>query len=199
MYGRSRFVCVKVLSLGVEHETAVALIRGGVGLDTPGTPTRGGTWADLGAGSGVFTRALASLLGPTGTVYAIDRDRRAAQHLDARSGPVSGATIQVRQADFTRPLELDPLDGLLLANALHFAPQQERVLRRLVGHVKHHGRLVVVEYDTHRRTPWGPFPVPLERLGQLTRAVGLTEFREVGRQPSSFGGRELYAAVAVKP
>lgn len=187
----------------MEHETAVALIREGVSTGTPGTPPRGSTWADLGAGSGVFTRALASLLGPTGTVYAVDRDgrtvRQLAKHLDARPGPTSGATTHVRQADFTRPLELDPLDGLLLANSLHFTSQQERVLRRLVGHMKAHGRLLIVEYDTHQRTPWGPFPVPLEQLRGLTRAVGLTDFREVGRQPSSFGGRELYAAVAVKP
>lgn len=189
----------------MEHETAVALIREGVGTGTPGTPPRGSTWADLGAGSGVFTRALASLLGPTGTVYAVDRDRRAVQqlssHVDTRLDASNRfqATTHVRQADFTRPLELDPLDGLLLANALHFVPQQERVLQRLVGHLKAQGRLLVVEYETRRPTPWGPFPVPLERLKQLTRAVGLAELREVGRQPSSFGGRELYAAVAVKP
>jgi ubiquinone/menaquinone biosynthesis C-methylase UbiE len=139
----------------VEHETAVALIREGVGLDKLGTPNPGGTWADLGAGSGVFTRALAALLGPAGTVYAIDRDGRAVRQLGMQPGPASGATIHMRQADFTRPLELDPLDGLLLANALHFAPQQERVLRRLVGYLKRHGRLLVVEYDTHRRTPLG--------------------------------------------
>ena len=183
----------------MEHETAVALIRGGVGAGTPGTPPPGGTWADLGAGSGVFTRALAPLLGPAGTVYAVDRDGRAVQHLNTQPGPAPGAIIYACQADFTRPLELDLLDGLLLANALHFVPQQERVLERLVGHLKRHGRLVVVKYDTHRRTPWGPFPLPLERLRELTRAVGLTGFREVVRQPSRFGGRELYAAVAVKP
>lgn len=183
----------------MEHETAVALIREGIGLDKLGIPNPGGTWADLGAGGGVFTRALASLLGPAGIVYAVDRDKQVVQHLRTQPGLTSGATIYARQADFTRPLELDPLDGLLLANALHFVPQQERVLRRLVGHLKHHGRLLVVEYDTRRRTPWGPFPLSLERLKQLTRAVGLAKFREIGRQPSRFGGRELYAAVAVKP
>ena len=48
----------------------VGLIRGGI-------PTGGGAWADLGAGTGNFTWALRDLLDPTGTIYAIDRDRKA--------------------------------------------------------------------------------------------------------------------------
>ena len=34
----------------------------------------GGTWADIGAGSGAFTLALAELLGPRGRIFAVDRD-----------------------------------------------------------------------------------------------------------------------------
>jgi ubiquinone/menaquinone biosynthesis C-methylase UbiE len=45
----------------------VALIRGGVAEP-------GGIWADLGAGTGNFTWALAELLGLSATVHAIDRD-----------------------------------------------------------------------------------------------------------------------------
>ena len=34
----------------------------------------GGTWADIGAGEGAFTLALADLLGPGGRIVAVDRD-----------------------------------------------------------------------------------------------------------------------------
>ncbi len=47
----------------------VALIRAGV-------PPAGGVWADLGAGTGNFTLALAEILGPTATIYALARDDR---------------------------------------------------------------------------------------------------------------------------
>ena len=110
----------------MEHETAVSLIRAGA-------PTPGETWAELGAGSGVFTAALSALLGPSGTVYASDRNPQAVERL--RSLKTFGATLHVQRADFTRPRDLSnltALDGLLLANTLHFAARQERVLRQLV-------------------------------------------------------------------
>lgn len=44
-------------------------------------PGRGGTWADLGAGDGTFTRALAGLLGPDGRIYAVDCDAKAVESL----------------------------------------------------------------------------------------------------------------------
>lgn len=166
----------------------MALIQGGVG-------TSGGTWADLGAGGGVFTRALSALLGTTGTVVAVDRDVQAVRRLAELVGT---GRIKVSRNDFTRPLDLAELDGLLLANSLHFVARQERVLRQLVAYLRPQGRLLVVEYDTRQRAPWGPFPVPLERLRELAGTTGLSKPQEVGRQPSRFGGRELYAAVAVK-
>ncbi len=176
----------------MEHATAVSLIRAGVGAP-------GETWAELGAGSGVFTAALSVLLGPGGTVYASDRDVRAVERL--RALKTFGATLHVQQADFTRPRDLSnltDLDGLLLANTLHFTARQERVLRQLVQILRPQGRLLVVEYDTFQRTPWGPFPLPPERLQRLARASGLGHFSEIGRQPSRFSGRELYAAVAFR-
>lgn len=39
------------------------------------------TWADLGAGSGTLTEALAHIVGPSGTVFAVDRDPVAANRL----------------------------------------------------------------------------------------------------------------------
>ena len=170
----------------MNHTDAVSLIRAGVA-------NKGGVWADLGAGSGVFTRALADLLGPEGQVFAVDRQP---SHLAERE-PERGTIIPL-QADFTRALELPPLDGLLMANALHFVRRHERVLRGLVRHLKPGGTFLLVEYDLSRGSPWIPFPVPFGRFQTLAPRVGLSEVREVGRRPSRYGPRELYAAVAVK-
>lgn len=158
-----------------------------------GVPGAGGVWADLGAGAGTFARALSVVLGRDGRVIAVDRDSRS---LAGIVSPPGGAPIRTLTADIRRPLELPELDGLLLANALHFVARQESVLRGLTRHLKPGGSALFLEYDTNRVSPWNPHPLPLERLQRLSEIVGLEEFQERARLPSSFGGRELYLAVA---
>src|SRR5687768_3544134 len=103
----------------------------------------GEVWADLGAGDGVFTRALAALVGPTGHVFAVDEDERALASIRAwGSGQVT-----VLRADVTGPLALPPLEGLVMANVLHFVPDAETVLPRIVGLLKPGGRFVLIEYE----------------------------------------------------
>ena len=76
----------------MDHADHVRLLQGGV--------TRGGTWADLGAGTGAFTLALADLVGPGGNVIAVDRDRGALHDLERALRP-GGATVRTLAADFT--------------------------------------------------------------------------------------------------
>jgi precorrin-6B methylase 2 len=67
----------------------VALIRPGV--ERPGGDPPRETWADLGAGSGAFTQALASLVGPGAVIYALDRDERALRSLEGAFRALEGA------------------------------------------------------------------------------------------------------------
>ena len=108
-------------------DDAAALIRAAV-------PRPGETWADLGAGTGTFTLALASLLGAAGRVIAVERDAAALASLRALGQRSSDgvAPIAAVQGDFSRPLTLPaPLDGVLLANALHFVRDDDQA--RVVG------------------------------------------------------------------
>ncbi len=171
------------------HQEAVRLLQN--------VPTPGETWADLGAGSGTFTHALSELLGPDGRVLAVDRNASALRQIGAASP--GAAVIETLHADLAEALGLPPLDGLLLANSLHFVRQQVPVLRHLAGFLKPGGKVLVLEYDTPRASPWNPYPLPFARLAQVVAASGLGELRELSRRPSAFGGRELYLAVAVRP
>lgn len=157
----------------------------------------GETWADLGAGTGNFTRALAELLGPAGTVYAVDRDARALAAQRARAADARVAEIVLRQADVARTLDLPALDGALLANLLHFVRDQDALLRRLRAHLKPHGRLLLVEYDQALPIPWVPFPVPPARFAALAQAAGFEQVRQVGYRRSPSSGRGMYAAAAL--
>ena len=155
------------------------------------------TWADLGAGSGVFTRALAELVGPGGHVHAVDADARAVRALRAFAAAGQGsAAVTVHHADVTRPLPLPSLDGALLANVLHFVPDPETVLPRIAAGLRPGGRLVLVEYEGRRPSPWVPYPVSAARFAELAPAAGLSPPRVVATRPSAYGG-DLYVAVAL--
>jgi ubiquinone/menaquinone biosynthesis C-methylase UbiE len=177
----------------MDHAEMVALIRDGV-------PTRTSVWADLGAGTGNFTLALRDLLDPPATIYAVDRDGKAIAAQRARAAQaVNGATIVPIQADFTQPLRVPPLDGVIMANALHFVRDQERTLAQIVAQIKPGGRLLVVEYELRQAQRWVPFPVPLARFQALAAAVGLGTPTRVGTRRSPSTGIVLYAAVATQP
>jgi len=178
---------------------AIELIRDAVGVGA-------GVWADLGAGTGTFTRALTELLGPGSTVYAVDANARAVRALRELSSSRSGnVTVIAVHADFTRPLELPGLvredaqfDGILLANALHFVRDAERVLSGLVTQLRPGGRMIVVEYDRREASQWVPYPITDSRWLQLAETAGLTEPRITATIPSSYSGI-LYAGTATRP
>ena len=161
-------------------------------LIAPAIHTPGGTWADLGAGGGTFTRALARLLGAGATVHAVDRDAGAMAAL--RVPGISTHLADFADADAWRALALPPLDGILLANALHFVRDQRAVVARLAEALAPNGRLVVVEYEGRAPSRWVPYPVGLDRLGELVSGA-LTAPVRVGTRRSAYGGT-MYAAWA---
>ena len=158
----------------------------------------GTTWADLGSGEGAFTLALADLLGPTGSIHTVDRDGRAVgvQVRALREAfPSVGLTPVV--ADFTLPLELPPLDGIVMANSLHFVRDKLRVLGLVRGYLRPAGRLVLVEYDTDHGNPWVPFPLSSRSWATLATEAGFRETRRLVSIPSRFLG-SIYSAVSLR-
>jgi ubiquinone/menaquinone biosynthesis C-methylase UbiE len=174
---------------------AIELLRDAVGNGP-------GVWADLGAGTGTFTRALAETLGAESTVYAVDDDASAVAALRGLSASSEARIVPVL-ADFTQPLELPglngaPLDGILLANALHFIRDAAGVLTRLVRMVRRGGRVVVIEYDRRAASRWVPYPIPASRWPRLAAAAGLTGSAITATRPSTYSGI-LYVGAATKP
>jgi ubiquinone/menaquinone biosynthesis C-methylase UbiE len=172
----------------VDHADHVRLLRDGV--------TAGGTWADLGAGTGAFTLALAELVGPTGQVIAVDRDRGALRGLERALRP-GGATVRTLDADFTKPIDLPALDGVVMANSLHFVRDKAPVLALVHKMLKPSGLLLLVEYDANKGNQWVPHPLPFETWRALADASGFSGTHELASVPSRFLGR-IYSAESVR-
>jgi len=162
-------------------------------------PRRAGTWADLGAGDGTFTRALVELLGQSSRIFAVDRDARALATLE-RWAKKNAANVIPVVADFTGPFDLPGLDqpmldGMIFANALHFVRDADTVLARLTAHVRPGGRVVFIEYDRRAANRWVPYPIPADRLPALAVSAGLSTPVITATRLSAFGGN-LYVATA---
>jgi ubiquinone/menaquinone biosynthesis C-methylase UbiE len=174
------------------HEDHVALLRGGV-------PGPGGVWADLGSGAGAFTLALAELIGPTGTIYSVDQDQGALRDQErAMARRFPAVPVHYRVADFTRLPALPPLDGVVMANSLHFVRHKDPVLRQVYAALRPGGRLILVEYNADRGNPWVPHPLAYPTWAALAGRAGFANTRLLATVPSRFLG-EIYAAVSFRP
>jgi len=174
----------------MDHSDHVRLIRDGV-------LGGGKTWADLGSGEGAFTLALADLLGSTGLIYTVDRDDRALQvQLGALRDAFPSVGVTPLVADFTKPLELPPLDGIVMANSLHFVRDKLAALRLVGSYLRLGARLVLVEYDSDHGNPWVPFPLSFRTWTTVAAEAGLRDTKHLMSIPSRFLG-SIYSAVSL--
>jgi ubiquinone/menaquinone biosynthesis C-methylase UbiE len=173
----------------MNHEDHLYLLRNGI-------PRAGGVWADLGSGTGAFTLALADLLGPTGQIYTVDKDRNALREQErALRARFPANTVHYIAADFTRRLDLPSLDGVVMANSLHYMRDKPALLLLVHSYLQPGGRLILVEYNTDRGNMWVPFPLAYSTWESLAHQNGFASTQLLATRPSRFLG-EMYSAVS---
>ena len=174
----------------MNHRDHVALLR-------PANLQPGGIWADLGAGSGAFTLALRELVGAEAEIHAVDRDRARLGELErawkSRFGETTG--LQRVEADFTRSLHLPALDGIIMANSLHFYRDKQSILKHVGTFLKPGDVLLLVEYNVDSGNLWVPFPLSFKTYQTLAVQAGFSTPRLLATRPSGFL-RGFYSAEA---
>lgn len=181
----------------MEHNEHVDLLR-------PANLAPAGTWADLGAGAGAFTLALRELLGPDANIYGVDLDPARLAELERawRARFRDPGNLHILLADFNRDLaapagSLPALDGVLMANSLHFFKDKQPVLHRVHSFLKPGGALLVVEYNVDMGNMWVPYPFSFETWRRLATQAGFSEPRLLATRDSNFL-HGFYAALASK-
>jgi 2-polyprenyl-3-methyl-5-hydroxy-6-metoxy-1,4-benzoquinol methylase len=147
-------------------------------------------WAELGCGSGLFTHALATQLAAGSIIHAIDKN------ISAFKKFASPVTIKREQLDFVKDaLDLHDLDGVLMANALHFVQNKINFLARLRPLIKQNGHILIVEYDTDIANPWVPYPISFLSSRQLFIDTGYAAVIKLHEMPSKYNRAHIYAAI----
>ena len=91
------------------------------------------------------------------------------------------------------------MDGIIMANALHYAQRPPEVLKNVLEHLKPGGAFLLIEYETRDpRPPWVPYPLPFATFQQMAPEAGLTEPELLAKVPSQYGHEHIYSAFCRK-
>ena len=127
----------------------------------------------------------------------IQHHAAAAAYVFAGSQPsLMRALFSERERPFygqARPLELPPLDGVIMANSLHFHRNKDAILQRVYGYLKPGGQFLLVEYNVDRGNPWVPYPFSYGTWEAMAQRNGFAEPRLLATHPSRFL-EEIYSA-----
>ncbi|MBI5506789.1 MAG: methyltransferase domain-containing protein [Deltaproteobacteria bacterium] len=131
--------------------------------------------ADLGAGTGYFSRYLSAAVGESGTVFAVDPEPNLVAHLRERAEREGTANVVPVLASRENPrLPAAGIDLVLVVDTFHHIDDRPGYFRRLAGCLKPGGRVAIVDFKKED-LPVGP---PLDH--KLTRDQIVEEMQAAG-------------------
>ena len=156
--------------------------------------------ADVGAGTGLFTFDFADVVGPSGTVIAVDVQDYFLEHIAAKATKRGAKNVEVVKAtQKSVNLPRASVDVAFLCDAYHHVEYPRTYLRSLYEAVRPGGRLVIVDYEAipgkskawileHVRATPQEFRAEIEAAGfAFTRSHDILEenfFFEFTRKPA---------------
>lgn len=156
-----------------------------------GIPTsENSLWVDLGCGAGTFTYALAGLLKTSNKIIAIDRQ------LQKLEKELEGCEIEFRKSNIeSDPFSFQQVNGILMANSLHYVRDQSSFIKKLKNQLTKDGRIILVEYDTETSNQWVPFPVSFNKAQKLFCENGFKAVKKIGERKSVYNSGLMYASL----
>lgn len=103
--------------------------------------------ADVGAGPGIFSFALAKAVGPTGKVYAEEVDPAFIDRINQKLQEQQVTNVQPVLGAFTDPKLPAAVDLAFFHDVLHHVEDRAGFLKTLAPSVKPDGRIAIIEYD----------------------------------------------------
>jgi len=133
--------------------------------------------ADIGAGTGYFTRRFAAAVGPSGKALGLDIEATMVMYMNDEAQKQALTNLSARQVPPNDPqLAPQSVDVVFICDTYHHMQERVAYARLLAQALKPGGRVVIVDFQK-RPLPLGP---PLE--WKLAPETVTEEFRQAGFQ-----------------
>lgn len=103
--------------------------------------------ADVGSGSGLFTRPIAKVIGPKGFAFAVDIDAGLLKIVDRTAKEAGIENIRTVLAAPDDPKLPEPVDLVFICDALHHIGSQATYMKTLAKYVETGGRVAVIDFS----------------------------------------------------
>jgi cyclopropane fatty-acyl-phospholipid synthase-like methyltransferase len=107
----------------------------------------GGLVADLGSGSGLFTRPIARAVAPNGIAYAVDIDEALLTIVERSAREAGLGNVRTVLAAPDDPKLPQPVDLVFICDALHHFGDKPAYLKMLPRYVTPGGRIAVIDFE----------------------------------------------------
>jgi ubiquinone/menaquinone biosynthesis C-methylase UbiE len=136
---------------------------------------QGDVIADIGAGTGYFTRRFAVAVGPEGRALGLDIEASMIQYMKDDARKLNLDHYEARIIDTDDPgLDNNSVDVIFLCNTYHHIEDRINYFQRSSESLKPGGRLVIVDFYK-KQLPYGPPPEH-----KLSKQVVIDELQQAG-------------------
>jgi ubiquinone/menaquinone biosynthesis C-methylase UbiE len=156
--------------------------------------------ADIGAGSGLFSRPLAKAVGPSGKIYAVDIQQDLLDYINKRSKEESIRNIQTVLGEFNDPkIPTRDVDLAFINDVLHHIENRAAYLKALGGYIKPNGSIAIIEMNKDDpNTPHKSQPELLVSRDDIMKWMSDAGFKLVQEHPDLFPGTKWFLVFGKK-
>jgi len=150
--------------------------------------------ADIGAGSGLFSRPLAKAVAPAGKVYAVDIQQDLLDHIAQRNREENIGNIETALGEYDNPkLPARNVDLAFINDVLHHIQHRAAYLKALATYIKPSGRIAIIEMDKNDpNTPHRNQPELLVAREEILQWMSDAGFKLIQEHPDLFPGTKLF-------
>jgi ubiquinone/menaquinone biosynthesis C-methylase UbiE len=150
--------------------------------------------ADIGAGSGLFSRPLAKAVAPSGKVYAVDIQQDLLNYIDKRDKEENIRNVQTVLGEFDDPeLPTRNVDLAFINDVLHHIQHRAIYLKNLGAYIKPNGRIAIIEMNKDDpNTPHKNQPELLIGRDEILQWMSDAGFKLVAERADLFPGTKWF-------